>query len=533
MKALAFGTALAMVMGAPALAQDRDIATIIDKGMTQSEIMANAHELLDRIGPRLTNSPGMRRAEDWAVAKFTGLGLTNVRKHGFEFGRGWEMVDVEVDMLTPRPLELTATAVAWTNGTNGPIEGEVVVAPMRGAQDFEAYKGELQGKIVLVTLPGTGDTPERPAFRRLEDKDFERLEEYRQPTYQPGGPNRRAARMEGPRTIDEFLVAEGAIAVVKMSYRDGKLLHGSGYTYQQGKTPTLPQIEMAAEDYRRLARLAKMGEAPRLRIDSRVRWHDDNMTAYNILADIEGRDRRAGYVMAGAHFDSWATGDGAVDNGAGSLVVMEAARILSQMPKPKRTIRFALWNGEEQGLHGSKAYIDDYLVSRPEGSRGGYSFDYPIVKGDGYDDMKLYLNMDNGSGRFRGIYAENNTAAMPILEDWLGQFKALDAHRVVVRETGGTDHQMMQDLGLPAFQFIQDPLDYSARLHHTNIDTLDHMQPEDLRQAAVVMAGMLWQAANSDISLPPEPLPQQPTVTDPFRYTYPDGSDGSRAQSPH
>ena len=522
----------ALILSTPAVAQDRDIAMIIDKGMTQSEIMTMGHELLDRIGPRLTNSPGMRRAEDWAMNKFTAMGLSDVRRHGFDFGRGWEMIDVEVDMLTPRPLELTATAVAWTNGTNGPIEGEIIVAPIRGPQDFYAFEGKLAGKIVLVTLPDDGDIPDRPAFRRLEESDFERLNQYRQPTYQPGGGDRRAARSDGPRTVDEFLVAEGAIAVVKKSYRDNKLLHGSGYTYEVGKTPELPQIEMAAEDYRRLARLAKMGEAPRLRINSMVRWHDEDTTAYNILADIKGTDSRAGYVMAGAHFDSWATGDGAVDNGAGSLVVLEAARILSQMPRPKRTIRFALWNGEEQGLHGSKAYIDDFLVDRGEG-RGGFSFGYPIVKRDGYDDMKLYLNMDNGSGKFRGIYAENNTAAMPTLEKWLGTFRALDAHRVVIRETGGTDHQLMQRVGLPAFQFIQDPLDYSARLHHTNIDTLDHMQPEDLRQAAVVMAGMLWQAANSDVTLPPEPLPQQPTVTDPFRYTYPDGQDGRRVQSPH
>ncbi|MBW0144814.1 M20/M25/M40 family metallo-hydrolase [Sphingomicrobium clamense] len=529
MKTFSIAAALALVLSAPANAQDRDIAKIIDQGLTQSRVMKTAHELVDRIGPRLTNSPGMRRAEAWAINHMRGLGLDDVRQEGFDFGRGWEMVDIEVDMLTPRPIELTAIATAWTPGTNGPVESEIVVAPMRGPEDFAAYRGKLNGKIVLITLPGTGDEPTRPAFRRWENSDFARMDEYRQPTYDPHAIDRRVTRISGPRAIDDFLASEGAVAVVKKSYRDGKLLHGSGYRHRVGDTPKLPHIEIAAEDYRRLARLAKTGDAPRLRIDSRVRWHDEDTNAYNIIGDIRGTDPNAGYVMAGAHFDSWAAGDGAVDNGSGSVVVLEAARILKTMTRPMRTIRFALWGAEEQGLHGSKAYIDRHLARRPipaeatpDNERTYWGNGYPIEKLAGYDQMKAYFNMDNGSGRFRGIYADNNTAATSLLGKWLGKFRALDAHRVVIREAGGTDHVFMQDIGLPAFQFIQDPLDYGARLHHTNVDTLDHMRPEDLRQAAVVMAGMLWQAANSDETLPPEPLPQQPTVTDPFAYDYPD-----------
>lgn len=522
--------ALALTLAAPAAANDKQIAAIIDEGMNRSEVMLTSHEMMDRIGQRLTNSPNMRRAEAWAIGKFTDYGLSNVRREAFDFGRGWEMIDIEVDMLAPRPLELTAISVAWTPGTNGAIEAPIVVAPMADEGDFDAYRGKLAGKIVLVSLPGTGDEPTKPAFSRYTDKDIGEFDEYQQPSFDPDAPNRRAKRTQWAQKLDSFLAEEGAIAWVSKSYRDGKLLHGSGYRHRVGDTPKVAGIEMAAEDYRRLARLAKTGDAPVLRINSQVRWDDSDTNAYNILADIPGSDPKAGYVMAGAHFDSWAAGDGAVDNGAGSAVVLEAARILKKLGvKPKRTIRFALWAGEEQGLLGSKGYIESHLAHRsiPEGLE---TFDaylrwpnaYPIQKLSDYDALKVYFNMDNGSGKFRGIYAEGNFAAKSLLGKWLSPFSMMDAGRVVMNPTGGTDHQFMQAVGIPAFQFIQDPLDYSARLHHTNIDTLDHMRPEDLRQAAVVMAGMLLQAANSDEELPRPPLPTQPSATDPFKYDYPD-----------
>jgi Zn-dependent M28 family amino/carboxypeptidase len=286
-------------------------------------------------------------------------------------------------------------------------------------------------------------------------------------------------------------------------------------------------MELAAEDYRRLARLALTEDArPTLELMSEVRFHEEDTNAYNILADIPGTDRSGEYVMAGAHLDSWVASDGAVDNAAGTAVVMEAARILKALGvRPKRTIRFALWNGEEQGLWGSLAYVDRYLATRaplgdpqldalPNGRT--WRQRWPIQPRDGHGDLVAYFNLDNGSGKIRGINAEGNVAAGPIFQEWLEPFSAMGATTVSMRTAGGTDHVYLQTVGVPGFQFIQDPLDYSARLHHTSIDSYDHLRAEDLRQAAIIMAAFLLNAANSDEPLPRMPIPTRPTPTDPF-----------------
>jgi hypothetical protein len=521
----------AALVAVPAAAQKADDTNrVIDEGMNHSQVMVIAQQMTDGLGPRLTNSPGMRRAEQWALDKFNGWGLANVRRDGFEFGRGWEIVSVSARMMSPRPLALTAIPVAWTPPTDGAISAPIIVAPMTKEEHFAEWHGKLAGKIVLVSLPTDGSEPDKPAFRRLEGKDFEKLEDFRQPKYDPEALNRRLERVTFPEKLDAFLKAEGAVAWVRQSYRDGKLVHGEGYNYRAGHTLTLPGIELAAEDYRRLARLAKSGPAPQLEIDSNVRFDDSDTKAYNIIAEIPGTDPKAGYVMAGAHFDSWAAADGATDNGAGSAVVMEAARIIKSLGiRPKRTIRFVLWSGEEQGLLGSLAYVDKYLASRPgpaEGEDGnllyyGWPNRYPITPKPGYYDLKAYFNMDNGSGKLRGIYAEGNVAAVPLLKEWLSPYASLGAGRVVAATTGGTDHVFMQSVGVPGYQFIQDPLDYGSRTHHSSADTYDHLKAEDLRQASVVMAGMLLASANSDKTLPRFPVPNQPTPYDPFKYKDP------------
>lgn len=261
-----------------------------------------------------------------------------------------------------------------------------------------------------------------------------------------------------------------------------------------------------------------------------MRWHDDDTRAYNIIGEIPGTDPQAGYVMAGAHFDSWAAGDGAVDNGASSVAVLEAARILKATgARPRRTIRFVLWSGEEQGLLGSLAYIRRHIASRageedmvPGSEARVWSDLWPIEPKAGYDQLKAYFNMDNGVGKIRGIHAEGNFAAQGLLKKWLRPFEGLGAGAVVAGSTSGTDHVFFQRLGLPAFQFIQDPLDYSVRLHHTNIDTFDHIPADDLRQASTVMAGVLLQAATDPDTLAREPLPKRPMRTAPFEWKYPD-----------
>lgn len=515
----------------PAMAQTSDVARVIDEGMNRSQAMTTAHQLMDGIGARLSNSPSMRRAEDWAVRHMGALGLQNVHKEGFPFGRGWEAVDSDVRMISPRPIKLTAIPVAWTPGTNGTVNAPIIVAPISERSHFAAYRGQLRGKIVLINLPGEGSELTDPQFRRHDGDSLRKLDEYRQPNHDHADHaiETRLKNAAYTRDLDNFLASEGAVAWVKIARRDGKLLHGEGYTFRVGDTPKLPGIEIAAEDYRRLTRLAKTGAAPVLSINSNVRWDDSDTNAYNILGDIPGSNPSAGYVMAGAHFDSWAAGDGAVDNGAGSVVVLEAARILRAIgARPKRTIRFALWGAEEQGLLGSRAYIERHIADRATPAGIGeaerltrWSYAWPIVPKAGYGQLKAYFNMDNGSGKFRGVYAEGNHAATGLLKEWLSPFASMGASNVVAAPTGGTDHVYMQVVGVPGFQFIQDPLDYGARLHHTSIDTLDHVKAADIRQASVVMAGMLLQAANSDKELPRPPLPTQPTPTNPFDYEYP------------
>jgi Zn-dependent M28 family amino/carboxypeptidase len=313
-----------------------------------------------------------------------------------------------------------------------------------------------------------------------------------------------------------------------MSRTEGRLVHGEGYGYRVGNTPRVPAVELAAEDYRKVARLAKVGEV-KLEIDSRVHFEDADHNAYDIFADIPGSDAKAGYVMAGAHLDSWVAGDGAADNGAGSAIIMEAARILASLNvQPRRTIRFALWEGEEQGLLGSAAFIERHLARRPpldpslaDLTPSFLADSYPVQTLPGFSELAAYFNIDNGSGKIRGIYTEGNFGVVPIFREWLAPFASMGANAVVAEPTFGTDHVFMSQLGLPAFQFIQDPLDYDTRVHHTDLDTYDHLRPDDLREASVVLATVLADAANGDKPLPRKPVPTQPTVTDPFAYPDP------------
>ena len=529
-KFLALMASAAFVAAGPAMAAPGDAARIIDEGMNRSQVMMTASELMDGIGARLTNSPNMRRAEQWAIGKFQSYGLTDVHREGFDFGRGWEIVDSSVVMTAPRRIKLTAIPIAWSPPTVGALSAPVIVAPMNRKEQFVAYRGKLRGKIVMIDLPGTGDEPDKAAFRRLDSGEISKLDQFEQPKFDPDFVDSFTKRINFWNDVDQFLASEGAVAWVRKSYRDGKLISGEGYQNMIGKSPKLPAVEIASEDYRRLARLAKTGRNPELEINSNVHYVDDDRQGYNIIADLPGTDPKAGYVMAGGHFDSWAAGDGAADNGAGSVVVLEAARILRQLGvRPKRTIRFVLWSGEEQGLFGSLSYIERHIAVRPyrltEDGTANYDKwekSFPIAPLAGYSDLKAYFNLDNGSGKVRGIYAEGNTGASSLLKEWLAPFDAMGADAIVAAPTDGTDQQFFQTVGLPAYQFIQDPLDYGSRVHHSNIDTLDHMKAEDLRQASVVMAGVLLAAANSEKELPRQPLRTQPLPTDPFKYDYPE-----------
>ena len=515
-------------------AQDKASANrIIDEGTNHSQVMVTAQHLTDVIGPRLTNSPGMRKAEGWTAAKFTEWGLKNVHKEGFAFGRGWTIGRASVRMLTPRAVQLTAIPVAWTPPTNGALTAPIVVAPMKRERDFDKWRGELRDKIVLTTLPVAARESTDPMFQRLSNEDLAKLDQFQQPVNDPDAADRRLKRLDFAAKLDTFLKAEGAVATATMAYRDGNLVSGEGYLFGTGATAALPAVQIGQEDYLRLARLAKSGTAPTLEIVSDVRFDDTDEQAYNIIAEIPGTDAKAGYVMAGAHLDSWVAGDGAADNGAGSAMIMEAARIIAATGiKPKRTIRFALWTGEEQGLLGSMAYVEKHLATRgaPGGTADtglkrfyGWTNRWPVTPQPGYGDLAAYFNIDNGSGKLRGLYAERNPAVVPIFREWLAPFAAMGANTVALRPTGGTDHVFMQAIGVPGFQFIQDPLDYDSRVHHSGVDTFDHLKADDMRQGSIVLASVLVSAANAEKALPRSPLPTKPAVTDPFAY--PDDDD--------
>lgn len=512
-------------------ADDQRLATIdriIDEGFNHSELAETAAYLTDRIGGRLTNSPQMRAAEQWTQQQFGAWGLKNVHTEGFDFGRGWSIEQASARLVAPRVKVYRTIPVAWTPGTNGVLRSTIVVAPLAKEGDFAQWRGKLKGQIVLITQPDDGSEPTAPPFKRLTDQELAKLDEYRQPSQPPQSEiekRLKEAMLETQR--DEFLAAEGAVAWVRKSYRDGGLLHGEGYMHRTDLQAKVPGFELVAEDYRQLARLAKAGIAPELELNSVVKFYDDDHNAYNILADIPGRDAKAGYVMSGAHLDSWVASDGAQDNAAGSAVVMEAARILSKLNlKPKRTIRFALWSGEEQGIYGSMNYVERHLVERAPlpaeykkyPNYYTWNLRWPLKPGPDYDKLSVYFNIDNGSGKVRGIHAEGNVAAVPLFREWLAPFASMGATAVVSQPTGGTDHVPMQMVGIPGFQFVQDPLDYGSRIHHSSVDAYDHLKLEDLKQAAVILASLLWQSAEHESAFPKMPLPRQPKQTDPFSY---------------
>ncbi len=532
MKGTGSYAALLTVFALPAIgAEPVDLAMInriVDEGLNHSELAQTAAYLTDRIGGRMTNSPQMREAERWTQERYRAWGLEDVRREGFEFGRGWSIDSVSVRMTAPRPVALRAIPIAWTPASHGTLTAGIVVAPMARERDFERWRGRLRNRIVLVTRPDEGSEPDAIPFERYSPQRLLQSDVFEQPVH----PSLLLVKYGRERAFlakrDAFLAAEGALAWVQMSRRDGGLLHGQGYGHRVDQTPALPGIEIAAEDYRRLARLAIAGAEPKMAIESNVRFHDEDRNAYNVLVDIPGRDGKAGYVMAGAHLDSWVASDGAQDDAAGCAVVMESARILAKLgARPRRAIRFALWAGEEQGSLGSLDYIQRHLATRPpvtdarlKGIAPGYTWAtrWPIQRLAGHAQLSAYFNIDNGPGRVRGLYAEGNLAVIPIFQDWLAPFASLGATEVAAAPTGGTDHVGMQAVGIPAFQFIQDPLDYLSRVHHSSADSYDHLKIEDLRQAAVILASVLWMSAERSEPLPRMPIPVQPAPTNPFDY---------------
>ncbi len=496
------------------------INRIRDEGFHHSQVMETARALTEEIGPRLTGSPQMKRANDWTRDRLAEWGLVNAHLESYDHGRGWSFTRASVSMVAPLASPLLALPKAWTPGTNGPIRGEAMRVQIDSQEDFAKYKGKLAGKILFVDKPREVVEPKGLSFVRQNEEDLRELSQY---TFAGDGRSeefraRFLKRYRLRKQLAEFLVAEKAAAVVEISSRDDGLINVTGTSaWNPSEEPGVPGLVMASEHYNRVSRMLDAGTPVELEIDVDARFYDDDHKAYNTVAEIPGSDLSSELVMLGAHLDSWHAASGATDNGAGSSVALEVVRILKAIgARPRRTIRIALWSGEEQGLRGSRAYVAQHFASRPEPTdpeqKDLPSFlrkeTGPLTLTPEHAKLSAYFNLDNGSGRIRGIYCQENAAVAPIFESWLSPFRDLGADTVSPRNTGGTDHLSFDAVGLPGFQFIQDGLDYGTKTHHTNIDVYDHLRKDDLMQASVIMASFVYHAAMRDEKLPRKPLPQ-------------------------
>ena len=512
-----------LCISAPLAAQDVNLEVmnkIRAEGYNNSQVLETLEYLSDNIGPRLTGSPAMKQANDWTAEKLTGWGLKNAHLEGLEFGRGWTYQDVGIHMTAPRQQQIQGYPVSWHPSTDGVLEGEVVHINSTSKAELDKYKGKLKGKIVALGKMAKINKPKGEAVKRLSDDDLAELKKYKDVS--PNLLGYISQMLQGwlmpGYNAGVFLEAEGALAVVEPSARSGGIFDASGYGHREGFTPKLPSVKIAPESYNRMLRLMEDGEAVRLSVDVKATYHDNDSKSYNTIAEIPGKGRNPEIVMAGAHLDSWFLGDGSMDNGAGVAVVMEAVRILKAIGvEPKRTIRVGLWTGEEQGLLGSRAYIQKHFAARADATGPMPAGTLPLEHKDPTSPFKTlpdharlsaYFNLDNGSGRIRGVYTEGNMEAQKIFDDWLKPFHNLGAETTTAQGTGGTDHLSFQYVGLPGYQFIQDRLDYSTRLHHTQLDVLDNANEDDMKQASVIMAAFLYNAAMREDRMPRKAMPK-------------------------
>lgn len=520
---------LCFFSAAPNLAQEpihwEVVNQIRDEGFHRSQVMDTVQHLTDVIGPRLTGSPAAKQAQEWTRDRLTEWGLENAQLDAFEFGEGWSMEHVAVHMVSPRHATLTAFPKAWTPATDGPARGPLKLITLEDEDDLEEHKGKLDGAILLILDEDPASAPDGLPFRRWEDHELMEHQSYDIPSGSAGGWRKRMQkRFHFAETLNTFLHDEGVLAVLDNSSRgNGIVRTGGGGTYGKvDRHPGVPTLTLTQEHYNLLHRLLEAEEPVQVEVDVKATFHRRDPMAYNTLADLPGTDLADEIVLLGGHLDSWHLGTGATDNAAACAVMMEAMRILKTLDvRPRRTIRIGLWSGEEQGLLGSRHHVEQRLARRPESQdeeqlklpRMLRTPTWPLETLPAHDDFSVYFNLDNGGGKIRGVWAQENAAVVPIFEAWLAPFADLGAETVSINNTGGTDHQTFDRVGLPGFQFIQDPMDYRSRTHHTQLDTLDHVVREDLMQAAVVVASFAYHAAMRDDKLPRKPLPREPEDT--------------------
>jgi hypothetical protein len=534
------GLAVAAVLHAQVPSDTPDLTMygrIRDEGINRSRVMDYATELMDGIGPRLTGSPNLDKAISWAMKKLGDAGSTNVQKESWgEFGLGWRQRNVWIRLVEPYPANFVAAAGPWSPATPGPITGDVVaVGALNDEKGFQTLRGTLRNKIVLLgrsTTAPAAPPVDKPLFERLDDQQLAslaRTEDEQRDDRQAF--ERGFANAEFAEKIGNFFADEGVRAVMVPSgnnqrggasggtlYADWNLNLGM-YAYQRGHAMRVPLVVMAVEEYLRMDRLLQRRVPVRVEMNVDVEFSNDRAEGFNVLADIPGVDdrRKDEVVMVTAHLDSWAVGTGATDDGAGVVIAMEAMRILNALRvQPARTIRIGLWTGEEQGLLGSLAYVKRHIaeVSRastleqlriPEAMR---SRSGPIATRPDHARLSAVYNVDLGAGKIRGIALAGNTALVPIFQQWMAPLQDLGMTLVTTRARCPGDCRPFAEAGIPTPGVIQDPLEYDTRTHHTNADTYERLIPEDLRQASVVIAILLYNTAMRDQMLPRLPLPQ-------------------------
>ncbi len=531
--------ALCVLLVAPNLAwaagDDLDydaIGRIRDEGFKHSHVMETMSQLTDQIGPRLTGSPNMKRANEWTRDQLAAWGLQNAHLESWgPYGKGWSQEYVNVRMTSPDVFPVIAYPQAWTPGTNGVVKAKAVAVKIETKDDIEKYKGKLAGAVVLYGDMREVKPHEKAELSRYDEKGLEDVAQYNIPTGQNpfGGRNNPFGRQarELQDAVRKLWADEKPAAVIVPGRGDGGtvFVQGGG-NYQPGREFPVPELSMAIEHYGRISRLLARNIPVELELDVRTTFYD-SPEQWNTVAEIPGSDPKLKdeVIMLGGHLDSWHTGTGATDNGAGCGVMMEAVRILQALKnsgaiKPRRTIRIALWSGEEEGLLGSRAYAKQHFGERQQSAADRNPDpnvpDFlrvatgPMQLKPEQEKISAYFNVDNGTGKIRGIYTQENAAVAPIFQKWFQPFSDLSAGTITMRTTGGTDHLSFDAVGIPGFQFIQDEVEYSSRTHHSNMDVYERLQPADMMQNAVIVAAFVYNAAQRDGKMPRKAIAPPP-----------------------
>ena len=482
------------------------VETIRREALAKSQVMQLAGYLTDVYGPRLTGSPLLREAAEWTVDRLKRWGIREARIEEWgTFGSGWVNERFSAHAFTPQPWPLIGLPKAWTAGTPGRITADAAYAPITTDDDFARWKGKLRGKIVLPVLARELPALFDPPARRLTDADLDALRRGEQERPEKG---RTGTQVAFARRRLQFLADEGVVAVLEPSRGDGGTLfvqQGGGFRFDPTASAMTPppepgtrpvEVVIVAEQYGRLSRLLAAGRPVSVELDIRNRFLP-NQPGVNVIAELPGTDKADEIVMLGAHLDSWHGATGATDNAVGVAVMLEVMRILKTTGLPlRRTVRLALWSGEEQGLLGSRAYVRARLANRET-----------MALKDDHARISAYFNLDNGTGAIRGAHLQGNTAVAPILTAWMKPFADSGVSTLSLTSTFSSDHLSFDEVGIPAFQFIQDPIEYHTRTHHSNSDTLERLQPDDAIRNAVVVASFVYHAANREEPLPRKPLP--------------------------